>query len=207
MRKIFLLILLTIVSIEVVAQELSEVSLLGQWEIASVNGEYYGFTERYREDDSPLTSFKYLYFGTLTPDTQLPDYDGDKGVPKDFDAMSGGCFYGNENPHSMYDEEVAISDFFISDKTKLHISITSYENVFRFIIEDFNDHELHLKSFDGKCDVVYKRVQGSSKLQSMETETAKESSSYYSLSGIRTSDPQKGVNIVMKDNKLSKEVR
>ena len=189
------------------AQDLSEVNLLGQWEIASVNGEYYGFTERYGDDNSPLTSFKYLYFGTLTPDTQLPDYDGYKGVSEYFEEMSGGCFYGNENSHNMYDQEVGICDFFISDKTKLHISITSFENVLRFIIEDFNDQELHLKSFDGKCDVVYKRVQVSSKLQSVETETDSYSSSYYNLSGIRTSTPHKGVNIVMKDNKISKEVR
>ena len=189
------------------AQDLNEVNLLGQWQISSVNGEYYGFTERYGADHSPLTSFKYLYLGTLTPDTQLPDYGGEKGVPEYFEEMSGGCFYGNENPHSMYDQEVGIHDFFISDKTKLHISINSYENVLRFIIEDFNDEELHLKSFDGKCEVVYTRVQDISKLQSLEEATDKYGLTYYNLSGIGKSTPHEGVNIVMRDNKTSKEVR
>ena len=39
------------------AQDLNEVNLLGQWQISSVNGEYYGFTERYGDDNNPLTSF------------------------------------------------------------------------------------------------------------------------------------------------------
>ena len=193
MKKSILIVLLTtIFSLNLHAQDYDEVNLLGLWELESSEGVYFGFSV----DGESSTPPSHMYFGRVTDISQLPsDPDDD-----DIDDLWGGYLF-DDTDRFVY----PVTDFLISNSNKLHIDIDG-EISFRFVIEELSDQKLRLKSYDGGFTATYKRVSSTTKVKEIAT-TDSTQEEYYNLQGIQSRVPHKGINIVRRGSKVKKEIR
>ena len=216
---------LAVISQYVRAVEYSELDLLGCWELVSCDGTYPGFTTNpyadsddiYGDDDYdylPPSQCTYLYIGVVDNSVSLP---GTTGSFHPATVISGGMFYPEntnltapaewnyDDYENIQEISVPISDFSITNRDKLHF-VTSWMNDYRFIIENLTADEMKLKSYDGKCTVVYKRVKDPSKVKGVNV-SENDSEGYYNLNGNRMTSPQKGINIIRHKGRSFKHIK
>ena len=197
--------------------QFNELDLIGNWELASCEGSYPGFTSSIFNDYFYITpsDCKYLHIGTVTSETSLP---GTTGSLQKETVFSGGLLYpenidlttpaGDEyedDYEHIQDYAIALSDFSITNENKLHISPFYGIGTFRFIIETLDKGQMILKSYDGKCTITYLRA-SDSKVNAITSDSAGSNQEYYNLQGIRLKEKGKGLNIIHREGKATKEL-
>lgn len=216
MKKLLLIVAMVASFAIARAEQFDELNLLGGWELQSCVGDYPYFTNYYRdyEECSP-NDCKYLYLGPIyiDPDdtdkilTPLPFFPNNIADLDNF--ACNGLFYKEpskwDDPSFDIDYDgVAVWDFFISNGNKLHlIGIEEFCPSLQFVILSLTDKEMKLRSYDGKCTIVYKKIANGTGISKI-NEDDESSSVFYNLNGVRHQTPQSGINIERKGNKSRK---
>ncbi|MDE6295160.1 MAG: hypothetical protein K2M03_03765 [Muribaculaceae bacterium] len=214
MKKLFLIVALMASFAVARAEQYDELDLLGGWELVSCEGDYPLFTYRDNFLDVGLSQCKYLYLGMIYCEggdcTEQPHIlpGLTKPLPHESYITGNGLFYISEDKweseeYNWHSDGIAIDNFFISSGKILNF-YTEELPALKFIITSLNDKELKLKSYDGKCTVVYKRISGANGVHGIAADNNDANETYYNLNGIRRNAPEKGINIVRKGKTAKK---
>ncbi len=193
------------------ADQFDEIDLRGGWELVSYSGDYYLFTYPYvSEYEGSFSEFKYMILDNFILASDY-DYDYIINLPE-FTPSSkyeewlciGGFFStkgsGNQTRDGFMED--IIMDYFISNNNKLHIQLSA--TALHFVIESLTSTEMRLKSFDGKFTATYKRISDPSNVNALTVQSTSEE--IYKLNGIKTRTPSKGINIIRRGKKVTKNI-
>ncbi|MDE5552337.1 MAG: hypothetical protein K2I91_03960 [Muribaculaceae bacterium] len=221
MKKLFLIVALMASFAVARAEQYDELDLLGGWELVSCEGDYPFFTKPvypFTDNDESLSDFKYLYFGVIYCHEDIPHDNHilpgiSNPIEHDLDLLGNGLIYKSEDRWEDSDggyndssDGAAVKNFFICGGNKLNLEVDNmdWSICLKFIITNLNDKELKLKSYDGKCTVVYKRISGANGVNGIAADNNDAPETYFNLNGIRRNAPEKGINIVRKGKTAKK---
>ena len=218
MRKLALILLLTVIGLQVkAAEQFDELNLRGRWELISYNGAYdlFTFPYFYEYSQSSIADCKYLTFEDLVLAYEYDlDNDSDTGVVLGLSEFSPNskynewaCFSGiftKQEPNQIMNDGdmILVTDYYITNNNKLHIDLASA--ALRFVIESFTENELHLKSFDGKFTANYRRVSNPTTIKEVHVQSNLKE--IYNINGLRKHSLSKGVNIVRNGKEVRKVI-
>lgn len=200
-------LLATVMSVR--AEQFDEVKLMGSWELTSVEGDFPYFTDTFTwegdyDEEGGNFAFadcKYLYLGTIDGQSVSNLLGIEDAIDSDFEWVNGLIYkpLKDWDVKDYFDSDFIdggmIYDFSITNGNKLHLMFYSGIPSLHFVIESMTDTELHLKSYDGKGKVVYKRVSTDLAIANVNAKTDAPQG-YYNLKGVKSTKPSHGVNII-----------
>lgn len=178
-RFLFALVMLSGV-MTVKAQQYDELDLLGTWTVTSQTGEI----------SNTLKTFEKITFGETMMDyyhKNMDEWEYQESFP-----VPVGVLFGSVESDDYKRPTNQVSDFFISNGNKLHILIVDKEELtMLFVIQRFTGEELVLTNYNGKCEITLTKSVPT--VVSNLSSTEREENEYYSLDGIKVSNPDKGI--------------
>ena len=191
-------------------EQYDETNLPGLWEVV----EKQGTTLTLKWIEGEHGDWNWLYLGDmLLTDNNGPIFDADElPSPDEIDygyhisGISG--FIASTRPDANQDVGITwdIKDFFISNGNKLHLTgCDGWDGVLRFVIEEFADNTLKIKSYDGNMTATLKRVESSVVKQVIADNNTGNIEEVYTISGMKAGKNTKGIRIVRRNSKTTKE--
>lgn len=185
MKKLLILLFVSVCAVYTYAQNYDETELLGKWDVTSMTGQV----------NNSVISFESLYLGDTLVTLGVDDW-----------WLSAGYFtnlkvYDDEseayNPQNTYTYDKApVADFFISNNNKLHLFASWSSNLIRLIIKEWSNDVMKLESYDGKTKIELKKDK--SAVRSVMSDTP-EDGKMYDVKGHNVTKTEKG-NIYIQNN-------
>lgn len=187
MRKILLLLFVSVCAACTYAQNYDETELLGKWDVASITGQV----------NNEVISFESLYLGDTIVTQGVDDWWPAAGYFTKFKVYDFDEETHNPQGTYTYDKE-PISDFFISNNNKLHIvTFPDLCNQIRLVIKEWTNDVMKLESYDGETKIELKKDKSAVKLVMAEIQS---DGVLYDVQGHKVKQTEKG-NIYIQNNR------
>lgn len=194
----FLTMLFSIFAVS--AQHYDERDLLGTWTV----------TEQIGEINNCIRSFEKITFGETTYDHYVSysesenEWRGKMVMITSTGVLFNATTYSNsdENLKMRTNPTQELVDYLITNDNKLHLQFSDFEQYYmRFVIKKMTKDEMVLENYAGTCELTLTKEE-ESKVADIKT-AQEEKPEYYTLDGIKVSNPGKGI-YVKKENQKSK---